>query len=384
MKFVSYRYRLWINITALLAAVVVAVVPISVSQRIHSRMVAEERAKMELWVSATEAAGGDDMNAPFNVMLQIISSNTTIPVILTDDRDSIITFNNIRIASKLDTLATLANFLNKFKQSYKPLPIDLGSEGTQYLYYDDSSTLRELYFFPLIQGLVFGFFVVILGVAWFLAYKNGQNRLWVGLSKETAHQLGTPISSLMAWIELLREAETDEAMLGEIGKDVARLETISHRFQKIGSEPYYEERDLREEIRKAFSYLEHRISKGVKLFTNFPEEAVVVDINPELFEWVVENLVKNAVDAMEGRGEILLEISIRSKRAIIDVTDTGKGIARQNRRRIFHPGFTTKKKGWGLGLSLAKRIINHYHHGRISLLRSEQGVGTTFRIKLPL
>lgn len=378
------RYRVWINIIATLSTLIVAVLPILVSQHIHRSMVHEEKTKMKLWAAATEALGGENEDAPINVMLQIVSSNTTIPVILVNDNDSIVAFNNISIKPTLDTVRYLQQLRKSFGNHYAPLPIDLGGGNKQLLYYDDSSTLRELYIFPLIQLPIFLFFLIVVALAWHLANKNGQNQLWIGLSKETAHQLGTPISSLIAWIELLRETDSDSTMLDEMRKDVARLETISHRFQRFGADPTLSMHDIVPLINGTLQYLERRISKGVTVFTNIPRGPIYIKTNEDLFSWVIENLVKNAVDAMDGKGQITLTVQVRNKSVYIDISDTGKGVSRQNRHKIFRPGFSTKKKGWGLGLSLARRIVNNYHKGKLILLRSEPMLGTTFRIKLPL
>lgn len=379
------RLRLPLNILLAMAALVVAIVPIVVSQKLHRKMVADERTKMELWASAAEALASSQPDAPLNVLLSIISSNETIPAILCSEGDSIISFNNIQLHSSQDTLSQLSEELAHFKGKYPPIVIDLGNEGKQYLYYSDSSTLHELLIFPGIQIFVFVIFIGIIFLAWYLAQKNAQNKLWIGLSKETAHQLGTPISSLMAWIELLQSENDDPTPYQEMNKDIERLQTIAHRFQKIGSIPQYQECDLGKEIDQIVHYMEQRISRGVTLFLDIPkQEPMIAALVPPLWSWVIENLIKNAVDAMEGRGEITISIEQKGNHAIIDITDTGKGIAPRNRRKIFRPGFTTKSHGWGLGLSLVRRIVETYHHGKIILLRSELGVGTTFRIKMPL
>lgn len=348
-------------------------------------MVYEERAKMELWASSTEALASNEADASLNVLLSIIRSNKTIPVILCNKEDSILSYNNIELKEGIDTLQKLTYTLENFKKRYPPIVIDLGEAGKQYLYYSDSSTLKELFIFPTIQIFIFVFFVLILIVAWYLAQKNAQNRLWIGLSKETAHQLGTPISSLMAWTELLQGELQDGTPLEEMNKDIERLKTIAHRFQKIGSAPQYEERNLTQEIVQITQYMEQRISKEVSIFLDVPQKGVIlIKLIPSLWSWVIENLIKNAVDAMKGKGEITITLEQRGRYALIDITDTGKGIPPRYRRKIFHPGFTTKKHGWGLGLSLARRIVEVYHHGKIMVLRSELDVGTTFRIKLPL
>ena len=378
------HYSLSLNILLALLAIAVATLPVVLSQQLHRKMVADERAKMELWAEATEGLASDSEENALNLMLHIIQSNETIPILLVTDRDSIVSFNNISIPEGRDTSVFLSRYLAQVRGGYPPIARDLGAEGYQYLYYSDSSTLESLTLFPWLQGVVFILFVGIVIIAAVWAKRNAQNRLWVGLSKETAHQLGTPISSLLAWLELLRAEGIAEESLVEMDKDVERLQTIAHRFQKIGSEPHFEQCDLAEEVATSARYISTRISRGVTLFYDFPSEPLPVMLIPALWSWVIENLVKNAVDAMQGKGEITIAIERRGHVALIDITDTGRGIAPRHRRRIFNPGFTTKSRGWGLGLSLARRIVETYHHGRITLLRSEVGIGTTFRIKIPL
>ena len=378
------HYSLSLNILLALLAIAVATLPVVLSQQLHRKMVADERAKMELWAEATEGLASDSEENALNLMLHIIQSNETIPILLVTDRDSIVSFNNITIPEGRDTSVFLSRYLAQARGGYPPIAIDLGAEGYQYLYYSDSSTLESLTLFPWLQGVVFILFVGIVIIAAVWAKRNAQNRLWVGLSKETAHQLGTPISSLLAWLELLRAEGIAEESLVEMDKDVERLQTIAHRFQKIGSEPHFEQCDLAEEVATSARYISTRISRGVTLFYDFPSEPLPVMLIPALWSWVIENLVKNAVDAMQGKGEITIAIERRGHVALIDITDTGRGIAPRHRRRVFNPGFTTKSRGWGLGLSLARRIVETYHHGRITLLRSEVGIGTTFRIKIPL
>lgn len=379
------KTNLILKIIAIGVALLVATLPIVVSQRIHQRLVKEEHLKMELWTDATEAIAGNDENAPFNILLKIISSNHTIPVILVNSKDSIIASNNISLpSSPQDSIKTLQKLQRQFAKKYSPLEIDLGNEGKQYLYYGDSYTLREINIFPLIQLPLFILLLLVLGIVWYLANRNTQNKLWAGLSKETAHQLGTPISSLMAWIELLKEEKENLDMLQEMQKDIARLETISHRFQKVGSTPQFQEKDICKLINNAISYLQSRISKEVKLSTQLPSSPILIHCNDVLLSWVIENLVKNGVDAMKGKGQMTIKVSRKEKSLVLDITDNGCGIPIKIRRKIFHPGFTTKKKGWGLGLSLARRIINEYHKGKLFILYSEVGKGTTFRIRLPL
>ncbi len=384
MKFIPSHYRLWLHSAAIVLALTVAVIPAILSYRIHRKMVDEEEAKMRLWANATEAIASDNESAPIDLLLSIISSNTSIPIILANDSNTILSFNNIRIPSRVDSVAFLQKKLSLFKKQHSPIAIRLSEEQHQYLYYGNSSTLAQLLFFPLIQTTIFIFFIAIIALAWWLAKRSAQNLLWIGLSKETAHQLGTPISSLMAWVELLKEKNNVPEICYEMEKDIDRLMNISHRFQKIGGNAATEIYNLNQLVEEITSYLQQRISKGVKIFIADNSEPIFVRINRDLMGWVLENIVKNGVDAMEGKGEITIHVERKNKHAILDITDTGKGIPRANRRNVFKPGFTTKKKGWGLGLSLAKRIVESPHQGKISILHTEVGRGTTFRIRLPL
>lgn len=381
---INNRYRIWINGVAAMVMLVVVLLPLLLSQRIQKSLVREEQAKIALWAAATEALVGDDEAAPYGVLLQIISGNSTIPVILTDEGGNIISYNNIHLPTGVDSLQYVRKQLARYEAKYPPVTIDLGQSGVQYLYYGDSSTLKTLYQFPLIQLPIFLFFLILLATAWQMAISYSKNRLWAGLSRETAHQLGTPISSLLAWIELLRDEQVDEHMLSEMETDVKRLERISHRFQRFGSNPPHERCDLREIVAEATEYLRLRISEGVHFFLQLPDMPLYIATNCTLMSWVIENLVKNGVDAMEGEGQLTIALSLKGRYAVLDVSDTGKGIPKASRRKLFRTGYTTKRNGWGLGLTLARRIVHEYHRGKLYLLRSEVGLGSTFRIKIPL
>lgn len=379
--------RLAQNILILSVALAVAIVPLLLSRQLMTQMEEEEHFRIVTWAKATEALASQEADKPFSVMLHIIESNKTIPVILATDRDSIISYNNIPMENlSTDTLSYLQHKLQQFKEEYAPIEIDL-SNGKQYLYYSDSITLTRLQRFPYWQTAVFFLYLLVLLAVIRNIRRNELNRIWVGLSKETAHQLGTPISSLLAWVELLDNAPElakETYATEEMRKDLQRLSLIADRFQKIGSTPQLTPTPLYPLLQNTGDYLLKRISQQVTFLVEVsPESDPQVLLSPPLFEWVIENLVKNAVDAMEGKGTIWLKAFVRGDKCIIDVKDTGRGIAKKDRRRIFTPGFTTKSRGWGLGLSLAKRIIHSMFRGRIFVKNSELNAGTIIRIVLP-
>ncbi len=325
---------------------------------------------------ATETNGSN-----MALILKILESNTTIPVLWCNEKDSVIAEKNIDLPEK-DSDLFLKNKVRELKSKNPPILIDMQDGTFQYLYYDDSIILKRLLIYPYAQLTVVFIFILIAFLALASTKKAEQNKVWVGLSKETAHQLGTPISSLIAWVEYLRTKEIDPSLLGEMEKDVKRLEMIAERFSKIGSNPDPTPVNISNSIRTALNYMETRISAKVKIYTHLPDNPVLVLMNDSLFAWVIENLTKNAVDAMEGQGEITFQVEERDKTVRIDITDSGKGIPKSKYKTVFNPGYTTKKRGWGLGLSLVKRIIESYHGGKIFVKNSEVGKGTTFRIEL--
>ena len=353
-----------------------------VSNNLVKKLELEERNKMEIWAAATsELASGDDYSN-IDLILTIIQSNTTIPVIVTDHNE-IIQYSNITINST-DTSHYLTRKLESMQRNGSTIDIDLGNGEKQTLYYEDSVLLKQLSYYPYIQLLVMILFALIAYIGLVSVKRAEQNKVWVGLSKETAHQLGTPISSLMAWIEFLKLNDNiDPSIVTDMDKDVKRLSTIAERFSKIGSIPDKELIYINELLEESCNYMSTRISSRVKLNLNLPQDAEGSMLCRSLIEWVIENLCKNAVDAMEGEGRIDVTLSTDNKHIYIDVSDTGKGIARSEFENIFKPGYTSKKRGWGLGRTLAKRIIEEYHNGRIYIKESEIGVGTTFRIELP-
>lgn len=314
---------------------------------------------------------------------ETVINSASVPVIITDSTSkSVLGSGNIDSA-EIATPTLLAQRLKLMREENKPIELNIADMGKYYVYYEESSVLKKLRIFPFIQ---FGFIVLFVLVAYLLfsiTRRAEQNRVWVGMSKETAHQLGTPISSLMAWTELLKEMPVDQSIPTEIGKDVHRLETIAQRFSKIGSAPVLEPTDLVQVIDDFSQYLQSRISSKVAITFNKPEtEALVLPLNRYLFEWVIENLCKNAVDAMNGEGSITIDITEDKKKVYVDITDTGKGIPNKLQKRIFSPGYTSKSRGWGLGLTLAKRIINEYHKGKLFVKSSVIDQGTVMRIQL--
>ncbi len=379
----------WINqysavrIIVIIVAIFFAVVSLVISDRLVSQMAEEERHKMELWAAATQSVTSNDYEESLLFASRIIESNTTIPMIQVNARGEIINYNNIDLP-RTDPSRYLYQKLKEFKEGYPPIEIDYGL-GKEYLYYSDSTTLKQLLLFPYVQVAVF---LIILGVsvlAIISLKRADQNFIWEGMSRETAHQLGTPISSLMAWRELLMAQAVDPMVVQEMGKDIQRLEMIADRFQKIGSSPKLEPCDLGVLVMKAVAYLQPRISKGVSISVlDEPEEAVYVLASEQLIAWVFENLIKNAVDAMQSKGAISIRYGAGEEHAFIEIQDTGKGLPRAQWEKIFRPGYTTRQRGWGLGLSLARRIVQDYHKGRIYVRHSEIGVGTTFRILLTL
>ena len=400
------KRRIW-KIALIVVSVLLVVGFIYISNRLVKDLAVQERERMEIWANATKelATTGneqtDENGNPIMVqtdvefLLSIIEGNHSIPVMLVDAEGNIMLHRNFRLPEPVDStmlydisptnLAYLQKKLAKMEKSTNKIEIVIDDETTQYLYYDDSITLHRPALFPYIQLAVM---LIFLGIAYFalISVKRAeQNRVWVGLSKETAHQLGTPISSLMAWTQMLGSMGVDKDVVTDMDKDVHRLSVIADRFSKIGSMPDKELTFINEAVRESLEYMSTRIPNRVKLTINTnDEDNCGIMLCQSLFEWVMENLTKNAVDAMGGEGKLDISVSRVDNTAHILVKDTGKGIARKNFKNVFNPGFTTKKRGWGLGLTLVKRIIEEYHGGRIYVKDSELGRGTTFAIELPV
>lgn len=359
-------------------ATVIALVSLVFSNTLVKGLAKEERNKVEIWAAATELLAKSDESSDMNLVLQILQSNKTIPVILYDKTSNTLSANNIKLPEK-DTQGFLLKKTGEFAVKHDPIELE---ELNQSVYFDDSFILKRLQIYPYVQLLVISIFIALAFFALMSSQKAQQNKVWAGLSKETAHQLGTPISSLIAWTEYLKLKGLDLALINEMGKDVYRLEIIAERFSKIGSVPEIKPVVWQEAVQESVAYLEKRISWKVKLVFDFPESSVMVQLNKSLFSWVIENLTKNAVDAMGGEGIITYSMGDKGRYCFLDISDTGKGVSTSKFNRIFQPGFTTKERGWGLGLSLAKRIVENYHEGKIFVKQSEIGKGTTFRILL--
>ena len=337
----------------------------------------EERIKMQNWSIAQKKINSDDLNADLELPLEIIQ-NASIPIIKTEN-DSIIDMVNVDEDTKKDKIK-LGSLLNQLKDQNEPIVMRLSKGKTHYLYYGDSTLLNKLKYYPLALLLI----IFLFGALVYNFYKSTkmatQNKLWAGMAKETAHQIGTPLSSLIGWLEIMKADNVDESIVYEIEKDINRLQTITDRFSKIGSEPVLEHKDIVEETQNSFDYLKSRFSNQVEFSFSAPNEPIMVLLNPALHSWTIENLMKNAIDAMKGRGKLSLAIENDGHQIKINVTDSGKGIPKNQFKRVFEPGFTTKRRGWGLGLSLTKRIVEEYHKGKIKVSHSEIGKGTTMQI----
>ena len=378
-----YDSRQRLKYLFIIAAIFIAIASVFVSDMLIKDLAREEREKIEIWAEATRVLTSEDPSLNMKLILKIIQGNTSIPVMLCNDQDSVMNYKNIELPEK-GAEEYLRNKVEELKHKNQPIPIDMEDGTFQYLYYDDSINLKRLLVYPYAQLSVMAVFILLAFIALASTKRAEQNKVWVGLSKETAHQLGTPISSLIAWLEYLKLKDIDPTLLTEMEKDVKRLEMIAERFSKIGSTPEPVPVDICQSINSAVEYMQTRISSKVKISIEAPGHPVVVLMNNSLFSWVVENLCKNAVDAMEGQGSITFHIEEKGKNVRIDVTDTGKGILKSRFKTVFNPGYTTKKRGWGLGLSLVKRIVESYHGGKIFVKSSEIGKGTTFRIELRL
>ncbi len=370
-----------VKIVLVVAAVVIAVASLAVSHLLVKDLEREERNKMEVWAQAMQTLQEADETTDLALVLSVIQGNKTIPVIVLDSDEQVMDYRNVDIRDK-DSARYVADYGHQMYKAGHFIQIG-DSVDYQLVCYDESTLLKRLSQYPYWQLGIVMIFVVVAIFALLSSKRAEQNKVWVGLSKETAHQLGTPISSLMAWVEILKENYPDDELIPEMNKDVKRLELIAERFSKIGSLPEPVDASMNEVLAHVIDYMDRRTSKKVEIISKLPEENVVVKMNASLFEWVIENLCKNAVDAMEGRGRIVLSLFDEGSKVVIEVADNGKGIRKKDLKSVFTPGFTTKKRGWGLGLSLAKRIVEEYHKGRIYVKSSEVGVGTTFRIEMP-
>ena len=374
IRYLRYNWKFLL----LICAILIGVCSLLYTNYLVGKLKNEERKKIEIWAEIyrlLNEADADDANLDF--YLRVMENNTTIPVIIADRNQSPKFWSNIDSVKVHNPKS-----LEQMKARYSPVILDIYGDDRHYVYYDDSSILNQLAYYPYIQ---FGIIILFIVVAWFAfnaSRKSEQNRVWVGLSKETAHQLGTPISSLLAITEMLKMQMSDHALLDELEKDVSRLNAVTERFSKIGSKPAMPISDVGEIIANSLNYIRKRSSDRITIIYNQPDKPVIVPLSEQLFSWVIENICKNALDAMSGAGTISVELKPTQNQVVIDISDTGKGISKRKFKTVFKPGYTTKSRGWGLGLSLAKRIIEIYHNGRIFVLRSDNDKGTTFRIIL--
>jgi len=376
----------WRLILAVLGVLIIAASLIYVNN-LSRKLERQERVKMKAWVEANREIITASQDDNLNLATEIIAGNTSIPIIQVDQAGHILSFNNLGVK---DSMRNHKKFLRKklklFKTSHAPIILHYNPvDSTEYnkVYYGNSSVLQQIRYFPYIQLGVIVLFIIVTLIALSMSNRSKQNQLWVGLAKETAHQLGTPLSSMEAWVELLKENRENKPIVKELDRDLERLKMISERFSKIGSMPELEECELISQIHNVVLYMKHRAPKLIRFRVNtHGEEEIPAMISPLLFDWVMENLLKNALDAMGGKGSITIDITTHPAHTCIDISDTGKGISSRQLDRVFSPGFSTKKRGWGLGLSLSKRIMEFYHKGRLYVKESEVGKGTTFRIML--
>lgn len=359
---------------------VIVVLSVSFTTRLANKFAEEEYRKIELWAEATRQLIMADEDDNIDLILSVMEGNTTIPVYMVDSAHQLLLSRNVQ-EPKHNKEEFYKQRINDLRLSQEPIVVQVNEEVTQYIYYEDSTLLRRLYWFPYVQLAVIVAFIAIAVIALIMAQRSEQNSLWVGLSKETAHQLGTPISSLNAWNELLKATYPNDTLLPQMDEDIRRLQMIAERFSKIGSQPTLDRQTIVPIVESAMEYMRLRTSNKITYTLHADTNCQVMVCKP-LFEWVIENLCKNAIDSMEGKGEITLSLTQQENKVHLDITDTGKGIDRRHFKTIFKPGYTSKKRGWGLGLSLAKRIIEDYHRGKLFVKHSQIGVGSTFRITL--
>ncbi len=379
-----YSKRQKWKLSLFIAAIIIGLASLFYTNKLVKELATEERNKVELWAEATNMLIKSDVddNQDMTFYLKVITNNNTVPVILANEDNEIITTRNLD-PDKSENPEYLQRQIKRMQEENDPIEIDLGNNKTQKIYYSDSILLTQLSYYPFIQIGVIFLFIFVSYLALNSSMKAEQNQVWVGMAKETAHQLGTPITSLIAWMELLDENLEDKKLLNEVKSDVNRLEKITERFSKIGASPELKPTNISKVLLNSINYIKSRTSEKIAFSTNFSEnDDVIAPVNSSLFEWVIENICKNAVDAMKGAGEINVEIADYIQVVFIDITDSGKGISKNKFKTIFRPGYTTKQRGWGLGLSLTKRIIEEYHSGKIFVRNSEINNGTTIRIVL--
>jgi nitrogen-specific signal transduction histidine kinase len=377
-----YRKKRQWKFLLVLFAILIGGLSLWYTNNLMEKLSLEEHKRIELWAQATQELINSDPEQDVSFLFEVLRNNETIPVILVDMEDNVISYRNLDTI-KMEEAEYRKNKLEEFKNNNKEHFVIKTDDGTELnkIYYSDSNLLRKLHYYPYFQlGIVF-LFILVSYFAFSVSRRAEQDQVWLGMSKETAHQLGTPISSLMAWLEILRETRNDPVLIEELEKDIRRLEKITARFSKIGSQPQLESQNLFEVLYNSVNYIKSRVPKTIEITTVFPEnETIFIPINSELFEWVIENICKNAVDAIGEKGKIIVSAGSSQGSVFIDISDNGKGIPKAHHKTVFSPGYTTKNRGWGLGLSLAKRIVEQYHRGKVFVKHSEPGIGTTFRI----
>lgn len=381
----SYQIKYYIKVSLFVLAVLIAFFTLWYTNELVGELAREEQQKVKTWANATRLLASPDYDGDVDFLLTVVQQNNTIPVILADEAGYVTAYRNLDSSKKWNELL-FQKEIQKMKEENEPMVIEFLEGQKLIIYYENSIILQKLLYFPFIQLAVIAVFLLLSYAAFNYSRRSEQNRVWVGMSKETAHQLGTPISSLMAWIDLMEEApeSLNEEVIKELRQDLGRLNMITERFSKIGSKPVLEPHMLRSSVEETVDYLRKRTSAKVKFEINKGAEGVSVALNRPLFAWVIENLSKNAIDAMKGEGLITYEMFTSGERAILDITDSGLGIPKNKWKTVFKPGYTTKDRGWGLGLALVKRIIVNYHGGKIYIKDSQAGKGTTFRIILKM
>ena len=386
-KINAFELKRFIKIILLLLALLVSIITLFLSQKLVNKIAAEETKKMEIWADAerylAESVISVDLNTDIdlNFQLNVIKSNTTIPAILVNEQGEVMISRNITNSERMSG-KELQKLADEFGQENEPIIIPIDEKTSYKVFYGKSMVLKQLEYYPYVVLAIVALFMLVSYAAFSFSTRSEQNQVWVGLAKETAHQLGTPISSLMGWVDCLEMNIIPENAPEEMRKDIDRLKIITERFSKIGSEPILTELSINDALTEAVEYMRNRTGSNVKIYLDVQNHPITSKINVYLFNWVVENLIKNSVDAMAGEGELWVRMNYRNQKAYIDFTDTGKGIPRNQMKDIFKPGFTTKKRGWGLGLSLAKRIIEDYHKGQIFVRESIPFTRTTIRIML--
>ncbi|MEA3451496.1 MAG: HAMP domain-containing sensor histidine kinase, partial [Bacteroidota bacterium] len=376
----SFGYKLLLFFVAL----VIAVLSLYYTNSLIEKIKNQEQKRIELWASAYKDIIQTDIDKQISIIsFEILQNNHTIPVIMTDENDEIISFANLD-SVKAQNPEYLQRQLLIMKSENEPLVIKLTSKHSNYIYYRNSFLLTKLQNYPFFQMFLVLLFVLVAYFLLVISKKADDNRIWIGMSKETAHQLGTPISSLLAWVEMMKIRQADDPMLSEVEKDVNRLEMITERFARIGSEPKLVESDLISSVKDSIEYIKLRTSDKVQYIFKSNIDSFKIKLNRSLFQWIIENLAKNAIDAMSGKGEIFINIDVQRTRVILDFQDSGKGMSKNEYRKIFNTGYTTKKYGWGMGLALVKRIVEDYHKGKIYVLKSEVNVGTTIRLEMKI